>query len=60
MKLTNKELSFIQGGRINWGYVGGSCASGALITGVFSGPFYLVGAGVGCASGAAVAVIDSL
>ena len=54
------DLSNINGGGINWGSVAGNCLGGGLVTGALAGPFYLLGAGVGCAVGAGQAIINGL
>ncbi|HEK9128746.1 TPA: class IIb bacteriocin, lactobin A/cerein 7B family, partial [Streptococcus equi subsp. equi] len=42
------DLASVNGGKINWGSVAGHCAGGAIVTGAFSGPLYVLGAGIGC------------
>ncbi len=54
------ELTNIEGGKLNWGSVAGNCIGGAIVTGAFSGPFYLLGAGVGCGVGAGQAILNGL
>lgn len=58
--LSEAELTTVSGGKINWGSVAGHCVGGAIVTGVFSGPFYLLGAGVGCTLGAGQSIINAL
>lgn len=54
------DLVSVNGGKINWGSVAGNCVGGAIVTGAFSGPFYLLGAGIGCAVGSGQAIINGL
>ena len=58
--LSEVELTTVSGGKMNWGSVAGNCVGGAIVTGAFSGPFYLLGAGVGCAVGAGQSIINAL
>lgn len=54
------DLASVNGGKINWGSVAGHCAGGAIVTGVFSGPLYVLGAGIGWTVGAGQAIINGL
>ncbi|HEL0015551.1 TmhB bacteriocin enhancer peptide [Streptococcus equi subsp. zooepidemicus] len=54
------DLASVNGGKINWGSVAGHCAGGAIVTGAFSGPLYVLGAGIGSTVGAGQAIINGL